>query len=123
MRLRHRRAPGGHDQADREDILRVARVDIWYGVLYIVSKVRIISGGLVEFIGPSVDDRMSVELVHGGHDAILEFLLGCDAHATQHWSREFGEEALAYIEPGPVLWIEVEFEASSFSTSKPILGL
>src|SRR5258707_2151846 len=31
-----------------------------------LSKVRIISGGLVEFIGPSVDDRMSVELVHGG---------------------------------------------------------
>ena len=29
---------------------------------------------LSSFIGPSVDDGMSVEFVHGSHDAILEFL-------------------------------------------------
>src|ERR1700680_3471368 len=40
----------------------------------VVSKVRIISSGMVEFVGPSVDDGMSVELVHGRHDTFLEFL-------------------------------------------------
>jgi hypothetical protein len=30
-----------------------------------------------------VDDGVSVELVHGRHDAILEFLFGCDTNVAQ----------------------------------------
>ena len=40
---------------------------------YIDFEVRIISGGLVELVGPSMDDRVTIELVHGAHEAILEF--------------------------------------------------
>src|SRR5215831_12677127 len=45
---------------------------------------------------------MAIEFIHGNHDAILEFLFGCDADVAQHRAREFGEEALDEIEPGAV---------------------
>ncbi len=35
-----------------------------------ISRFRIKSGSLVERVGPSADDGVSVELVHGGHDAL-----------------------------------------------------
>ena len=38
---------------------------------FIVSIIRIISGGLIEFVRPRVDDRVLVEVVHCSHDAIL----------------------------------------------------
>ena len=41
----------------------------------IVFEVRIISGGLVELIGPRVNDGALVEVVHGGHETSSEFLL------------------------------------------------
>jgi hypothetical protein len=37
--------------------------------------VRIISGRVRKFVGPSMDDRMSVDVVDAGHDALPEFLL------------------------------------------------
>ena len=46
-----------------------------------------------------MDDGMSVELVHGGHDAILELLFGCDADVAQDRAGELGEETLDEIEP------------------------
>ena len=36
--------------------------------------VRIISGGLCEPIGPSVDDGAAVDVLDAGHDAFLEFV-------------------------------------------------
>ena len=62
-------------------------------------EIRIISGGLVELVGPSVDDGVSVELVHGGHDTVLELLFGCDADVAQDGAGELGEETLDEIEP------------------------
>jgi hypothetical protein len=53
-----------------------------------------------------VSDRVAVEKRHGGHEAILEFLLGCDADVAQHRAGEFGKEALDEIEPGTVLGSE-----------------
>jgi hypothetical protein len=44
----------------------------WDVLWFSVSKVRIISGGFVELVGPSVDDRMSIDVVDGSHDALLE---------------------------------------------------
>src|SRR5258706_3700832 len=86
-------------------------------------EVRIISGGLIELIGPSVDDGMAVEFIHGSHDAVLEFLFGCDADVAQHRAGELGEEALDEIEPGAVFGREGEFEAAGGLFGQPSLGL
>ena len=66
-----------------------------------------------------MDDRVLVEVIHGGHDAILEFLLGCDADVTQDGAGELGEEALDQIEPGAVLGREGELEATRRSGREP----
>ena len=39
-------------------------------------------------VGPGVDDRFLIEEIHGGYDAILEFLFRCDADVAQDgWKR------------------------------------
>jgi hypothetical protein len=57
-----------------------------------------------------VNDGIAVEIVHGGHEAVLEFLFGCDADVAHNSAGEFGKEALDEIEPGAVLGCEREFE-------------
>ena len=47
------------------------------------SKLEIISGRLVELIGPGVNDGLLIEIVHGSHDPILEFLFGRDADVAE----------------------------------------
>ena len=44
-----------------------------------------------------MNDRVAVEMRHGGHEAILEFLFGCDADVAQHRAGDFGKEALHEI--------------------------
>jgi hypothetical protein len=39
-----------------------------------VRIISVISGGLGELVGPSVDNRMSVDIADAGHDALLEIL-------------------------------------------------
>jgi len=58
------------------------------------------------------NDAVSVELVHGGHDALLEFLFGCDSDVAQDGAGELGEETFDEIEPGAVLGREGEFEST-----------
>ena len=58
-----------------------------------------------------MNDGLLIEVIHGGHDAVLEFLFGCDADMTQDGAGEFGEEALDEVEPGAVRGSEGEFEA------------
>ena len=70
-----------------------------------------------------MDDGVSVELVHGGHDTVLELLFGCDADMAQHRAGDLGEETLDEIEPGAVLGREGEFEAASRLVGEPSLGL
>ena len=48
---------------------------------------------------------MSVELAHGGHDALLEFLFGSDSDVAQDGAGELGEETFDEIEPGAVLGV------------------
>ncbi len=55
-----------------------------------VSEVRIISCGLVG----RVNDRIVVEVVHGGHEVVLELLFGGDADVAQNRTGELREEAL-----------------------------
>jgi hypothetical protein len=41
-----------------------------------------------------VNDRIVVEVVHGGHEAVLELLFGGDADVAQNGTGELREEAL-----------------------------
>ena len=66
---------------------------------------------------------MAVEFIHGSHDAVLEFLFGCDADVAQHRACELGEEALDEIEPRTVGGRESEFEAADRLIGEPSLGL
>ena len=70
-----------------------------------------------------MDDAVSIEVIHGGHDAVLEFLFGCDADLAQHRAGELGEEAFDKIEPRAVLWGEDEFESTGRLLGEPSLGL
>ena len=70
-----------------------------------------------------MDDGVSVELVHGGHDAVLELLFGCDADVAQDRARELGKETLDEIEPGTVCGREGEVEAACRLIGEPSLGL
>jgi hypothetical protein len=54
-----------------------------------------------------MNDGLLVEVIHGGHDAIFEFLFGCDTDMTQDGAGEFGEEALDEIEPGACVGVKV----------------
>ena len=70
-----------------------------------------------------MNDGALVEVVHGGHETILEFLLGGDADVAQHGAGEFGKEALDEVEPGAVLGRENEFEAVRGLIGEPGSGL
>ena len=84
--------------------------------------VRIISGSLGEFVGPGVDDRMAIDVVDTGHDAVLEFVFRCHPDMAQDRASKFGEEALDQVEPRAVLGRERELEAAWRSGGKPSSG-
>ena len=69
-----------------------------------------------------MDDRVSIELVHGGDDALLEFLFRCDSDVAQDGAGKLGKEALDEIEPGAVLGREGEFEAAGGLLGEPSFG-
>ena len=58
-----------------------------------------------------MNDGLLIEIVHGSHDPILEFLFGRDADVAEDGAGKFGEEALDEVEPGAVLGSEGEFGA------------
>jgi hypothetical protein len=66
---------------------------------------------------------MAIEFVHGCHDAILEFLFGCDADVAEHGAGELGKETLDEVEPGAMLGREGELKAASKLVGQPSLGL
>jgi hypothetical protein len=70
-----------------------------------------------------VDDGVAVEVIHGGHVAVLEFLFGCDADVAEHRAGKLGEEALDQIEPGAVFGREGEFKATGGLGGEKGLGL
>jgi hypothetical protein len=65
-----------------------------------------------------MDDGSFVEVTHGGHDAVLEFLFGCDPDVAQDGAGELGEEALDQVQPGAVLGREGKFEAARRSVGE-----
>src|SRR5882762_7641784 len=72
-----------------------------------VSEIRIISSSLIEDEGPGVNDGLLIEVIHGGPDAILEFLFGCDTDMTQDGAGEFGEEASTRLSQEPCVGVKV----------------
>ena len=58
-----------------------------------------------------MNDGLLIEIVHGSHDPILEFLFGRDADVAEDGAGKFREEALDEVEPGAVLGSEGEFKA------------
>ena len=66
---------------------------------------------------------MAIEFIYGGHDAVLEFLLGCDPDVAQHGAGELGKEAFNQVEPGAMLRREGEFKAAGRLIGEPDLGL
>lgn len=70
-----------------------------------------------------MNDGIRVEVVDGGHEALLEFLLGGDADVAQDGAGEFGKKSLYEIQPGAVLGSESEFEAMHRLIGKPGFGL
>ena len=70
-----------------------------------------------------MNDRIAIEIIHGGQEAILELLLGCDADVAQDGAGEFGKEALDEIEPRAVLGSESKFEPVRGLAGEPSSGL
>ena len=66
-----------------------------------------------------MDDGIVVEVVHGRHDAILEFLFGGDTDVAQNGAGELGKKALNEVEPGAVFRCEGEFEAAGGLIGEP----
>jgi len=69
-----------------------------------------------------VDDRVAIDIIDTGHDAILEFVLRCDPDVTQNRTGKLGEEALDEIEPGAMRGREGELEPASRSSGEPSFG-
>ena len=69
-----------------------------------------------------MDDWMLVDVVHCGHDALLELVFGGDANVAQDGASELGEEALDEVEPRSMLGREGELEAAGRLFGEPSLG-
>ena len=69
-----------------------------------------------------MDDGVSVELVHGGHDALLEFLFRCDPDVAQHGAGELREEVLDEVQPRAMLRSKGKFEAALRLCREPGFG-
>jgi hypothetical protein len=46
-----------------------------------------------------VNDGVPVEEIHGGHEAVLKFLLGLNADVAQDRAGQLEEKALEEVEP------------------------
>jgi hypothetical protein len=71
----------------------------------------------------AINDGIAVEIIYSGHEAVLEFLFGCDADVAQDGAGEFGKETLDEIEPRAMLGCEGEFEPMRGLAREPSSGL
>ena len=58
---------------------------------------RIISLGPLEPVGPGVNDRFLIEVIHGGHETVLEFLFGGDTDAAEDGPGELWSQKLSMV--------------------------
>ena len=73
-------------------------------------------------MGPGVNDRLRIEVLHGGHEPVLKLLLGCDAEMSQDGPRQLGEEAFDQVQPGAMLRGEGELEPAGRLRGDPSAG-
>ena len=83
---------------------------------------RLLSGGLADLVGPSVNNRLGVDVIEIGENACLKFGLRCDADVTEHRPRHLREQALHEIEPRTVLRREYQGETAFRAGGEPRLG-
>src|ERR1700746_2524293 len=69
-----------------------------------------------------MEDGVAVDVVDSGGEAVLEFLVGCDADVAEHGAGELGGEALDEIEPGAMLGGEDELESAGRLLGEPVAG-
>ena len=46
---------------------------------------------IIDFVAPSVDDGLAIDVGNKGHQAFPEFMFGADADVAQHRTRQLGE--------------------------------
>ena len=81
-----------------------------------------VSCDLTEFVGPSVDDRLAVEVIKVGQDALFEFSFGGHPDMAQHRASHLGEEAFDKIEPRAVFGGKHQGEAPLRPGRQPGVG-
>jgi hypothetical protein len=67
--------------------------------------------------------RTAIEFIHCGHDAVLEFLIGCDPDVAQHRAGELGEETLDQVSGGAIALREDKFKTPGRLIGEPSLCL
>src|SRR5215510_13721785 len=60
------------------------------------------SGGEIDFVAPSMDDRVAIEVIDELDDALLQLVCGVDTDVAGHGAGCFGEKPLDEVEPGTV---------------------
>jgi hypothetical protein len=53
---------------------------------------------------------MSINIVDGSHDAVLEYLFGSDADVAQNRAGELGEETLDQVQPRAMFGVMVNWK-------------
>src|ERR1700728_1586006 len=82
---------------------------------------RLLSRWQCDFLGPSVDNRLAIEVAEVRDDPLLEFGLRRHPDVTQYRAHHLREEALNQVEPGAMLWREHEAEAPLALWGEPLL--
>jgi hypothetical protein len=54
-----------------------------------------------------VNDGIAVEIIHGGHEAILDLLLGCDADVAQDGAGSLEKKPSTRLSQEPCLGVKV----------------
>jgi hypothetical protein len=65
---------------------------------------------------------MLVDVVHGSHDPVFEFLFRVDPNVAQDRAGQLGKERLDNVQPGAMLGREGEFEAPCGLFGEPGVG-
>src|SRR5215813_12232569 len=81
------------------------------------------SGGEIDFVAPSMDDRVAIEVIDEVDDALLQLVCGVDTDVAEHGAGCFGEKPLDEVEPGTVFGGEHKREAAVRLSGQPGLGL
>jgi len=66
-----------------------------------------------------MDDWMLVDVIHGGHGAILELLFGCHTDVAQDGACKLGKESSTRFSQEPCLGVKVKFEAARRLLGEP----